>query len=273
MQDGEDGRIDWSYSNARLYESCPRALYYRQRNHTSSDDVEAATTSNWTPIGSAIGVAIHYGIATQIDEWAQNQPLSLQSAQSAAVVRLESIYTSEGNRVIEEEVLASATSTVRAHLQRFFRVIWPRFENHRYITHEQTSSFEIEGQTVWVKADLCTRGPEGNFVVTDWKSRSPDIFENRTLQLTLYALWATETFEPDRERIRVQQVFTSNGEFVRRTVSDPQLAGLRSRIVTESQAWNTEFAKSEFPARPSREKCSECLYRSNCGPGQDILRG
>jgi len=267
MARSEDKRIDWSYTNARLYYACPRALYHRQLATSEGEEAARPIRVGSQPTGSIIGQAVHYGIASEIDEWRRGNEPSLHKAQVTATEELSSAYPDDGHEVSDEE-LKSVTSTVREHLQRFFRLLWPRFSSHRYISHEETTSFTVGSNTVWVKADLCTRAEDGTFVITDWKTKSPDVYENHTLQLNVYALWAWTEFEPELDQIRAQSVFTSTGEIIRRSISKSEIDTLVHRIKADSRAWNREFSKRNFPAQPSSEKCAQCLYLSGCAPGQ-----
>jgi len=271
MTPPEDPRIDWSYSNASLYETCPRAFYYR---HCGQSGVESTDSSNRRArsIGEAIGTAVHEGIASQMERWRVGKEPSLQAAQSVAASHLATIHPENGAQACVDIESSSAQTTVQNHIQRFFHVIWSRFTTHRYITHEQTSMFEVEGNRVWAKADLCTRDSDGTFVISDWKTRAPDVFENRSLQLTLYTLWAQTEFEPDVDRIRAQLIFTSNGEIVPQSVTESDLEELRSRISADLQVWNEEYTPSKFPVDPSAEKCSRCHYRPRCEAGQRAVK-
>jgi len=193
----------------------------------------------------------------------------LHGAQAAATEGLSAAFNNKRHELPGEEV-DSITSTVKAHLQRFFRLLWPRFSSHRYISHEETTSFTVEDTTVWVKADLCTRAEDGKFVITDWKTRAPDVFENQTLQLRVYALWAWNEFEPEVDQIRSQLVFTSSGEVVSRSVSQSELETLVQRIKADSRVWNREFSRSNFPAQPGAEKCGQCLFLADCVPDRRV---
>lgn len=275
-----DAMIDWSYSNSQLYASCPRSLFFHhwQRTGTSgASDREGGDILFEGPesAGAIIGSAIHKALGDHIQRWAKNKKTGMQQTQSVAKSYIRDIV-SRGQK--PQSLDSSALSkTTDAHLKKFFRTVWPSLRSQRYILHEETRSFQIDGTTVWVRPDLCVRksndeGDASTFVIYDWKSRQPAPFEDPSLQLYVYALWAYEEFEPDINRISPRLVFTGNGHIKRQKVSLRDLEKLKMRIVKESTEWNPPDDRSSFPARPSFERCNKCPYLSSCSEGQQEIR-
>lgn len=272
--------VDWSYSTARLYQSCPRRFYYRYK--PSSSDASGEKERSISPPGAAVGSAVHDCIEAQIDRWHRGKRLSLQAAQNQATEQLQDYVNSNEDYLrreytIEDEEFnltdrkRSLIRTAHTHIERFFQVIWPQFSGHEYILHEVTKSITIEANTVWVRPDLCTRDGNGDFVVTDWKTTSPDPFGEPSLQLLTYALWAHQEYEPSIDRILVQLVHTSTGDFDQTRPDETALAQLKLRIRADRQDWSTRSQKSEFPPKPTNDKCRSCPELSHCAAGQTLL--
>jgi len=152
-------------------------------------------------------------------------------------------------------------------------VIWPQLSNHQYILHEEITSFEVGGETVWVKPDLCTRSEDGDFVVTDWKTSPPNRFSSPSLQVLTYALWAHEEYEPDPDRISIQLVHTKQGEFERTRPDEADLDEIRDRITVDCEMWRTATGVNEFEPLPDGDKCRGCSYLSRCNTGQEVING
>lgn len=275
MEDSEGG-IEWSYSNAMRYESCPRSLFYHYW-HNQRDDTDDASESYtaehvWysTP-GALIGTAVHAGISTQIQRWSQGKPTSRDESHEKA---REVIETSEfpltDERNDPETNQQSLIDTATDHLDHFLSVMWPQIRSGRYILHEEVRHFQIEDTSVWVQPDLCHRNSDGQFVVTDWKTRQPKFFEEHNLQLQAYALWARTEFEPDIENLRLQLGFTGTGEIRSLLVTENSLEATLDKIRSDIQRWSRPNNQSEFPTKPDPEKCQSCGYRSSCPTGQDI---
>lgn len=273
-----DTTIDWSYSNAQLYESCPRSLFfhYWQRQRTGNrkkSDGEGDTIFHRGPdsAGAIIGSAIHKALEEHIQSWAQNEQTGLQQTQSVAKSYIrDTVSREQGSQSLDSSALSE---TADAHLETFFRTVWPSLQSQRYILHEETRSFKIGGTTVWVRPDLCVResnteSDTDTFVIYDWKSRRPSAFEDASLQLDVYALWAYKKFEPDLDRISPRLVFTGNGHVKRQKLSPQDLERLEMRITREFMEWNPPDHSSSFPAEPMSEKCNKCPYISSCSEGQ-----
>lgn len=271
-----DATIDWSYSNAQLYASCPRSLFFRFCQRTGTEIAESTDDDilhgNSQSAGSIIGSAIHHAVADHIQRWVQNERTGLRQTQSTAESYIrEAVSQSSESESLD---LDSLSNTSDAHIETFFKTVWPSLRSQRYILHEQTRSFDVSGNTVWVRPDLCVResSPEeqtaDTFVIYDWKSRQPSTFEDQSLQLCVYALWANKIFEPDVKRISPRIVFTQNGRIMRQDVSVEDLTQLESRISTQSTEWNPPDQRSRFPTEATHEKCSTCAYLSSCDDGQ-----
>jgi len=270
-------QLDWSYSNAMLYESCPRSLFYRywQQDHTEASlaDDQQGEHMWYSSAGVLIGVAVHAGIASQMQRWAHGESTSRDEAHATAAAKIEaasvsSSQTGRNNQTLDREAVKQ---TATDHLDRFLSVIWPQLRTGRYITHEEVASFELGDTTVWVRPDLCHRNDEGKFVITDWKTRSPEVFEDLTLQLEVYAMWAQQHFEPDIDRLRLQLGFTGSGELRAQPVSISQLQETRERIQADADRWGDPNDQSAFPVKPAPEKCRSCLYLPSCTDGQDVV--
>jgi CRISPR/Cas system-associated exonuclease Cas4 (RecB family) len=164
----------------------------------------------------------------------------------------------------------SLIETATNHVDRFLSVMWPQIRSGRYILHEVSCRFTIANTAVWVRPDLCHRNNDGTFVITDWKTRQPDVFENHNLQLQTYALWAQTEFEPDIENLRLQLGFTGTGEFRSLGVTEDALEDTRGRIRSDIDTWSHPTDQSEFPTKPDSEKCRSCSYQTACPIGQEF---
>lgn len=275
--------VDWSPSTASLYETCPRRFYYRygeSTEYSSSESGEKQTAID--PPGAKVGMVVHDCIEEQISRWRHGESLSLQAAQTSATEQLqayledreeafEARYVDENEEFDATAFARSLVRTAHQHLETFFQVIWPQLNDHNYILHEQTTSFEIGGATVWVRPDLCTRSPDGDFVVTDWKTSLPDRFSEPSLQVKTYALWAHQEYEPELDRILVQLVHTNRGEFDRLRPSSDDISSIRNRIVADYENWTSSTDQSDFETRPEDETCRSCPYLHLCPVGQSVV--
>jgi hypothetical protein len=276
--------VDWSYSTARLYQSCPRRFYHRYaRSSNQSSGEENQSETNRSPPGAAIGSVVHDCIEAQIERWRRGERLSFQAAQTQATDRLRAYveanedllaneYTDDDAEFNPGDQKRSLIRTAHTHIERFFQVIWPQFSSHTYILHEATRSFTVDKYTVWVRPDLCTRNKDGDFVVTDWKTTSSDPFSEPSVQLLTYALWSHLEYEPELDRILVQLVHTSTGEFVRTRPDEDGLIELKTRIRSDCHDWGTRCKEKDFRPNPATDKCRSCEALDRCESGQSLLK-
>lgn len=273
--------VDWSYSTARVYDSCPRRFYFTNQPSVGIDNEGQAIGSRFLSPGATIGTVVHDCIEAQIDRWQKGDKLSLQAAQRQATGRLQA-YVERHEKDLEESFTPddeefdstdrarSLIRTAHKHIERFFQVIWPQFGNHQYILHEETKSITVGDTTVRVRPDLCTRTADGDFVITDWKATKSDPFEQPSLQLQTYALWAYKEYEPDPDSILVQLVHTSSGEFDRDRPTAGVFQTLKYRIQADHRDWSSRSKETDFETRPERSKCRTCPVLDQCSDGRAV---
>lgn len=276
--------VDWSYSTARLYHSCPRRFYYRhsQSEADAAADRESRSSTTVQPPSARLGSVVHDCIAEKVDHWRKNSERTLQATQAVAAERIQQ-YVDEYEEELKEDYVAneeefdpdefaqSLIRTAQNHIETFFQVVWPQFDSHRYITHEETYSIDVDEHTVWVRPDFCTRSQDGDFVVTDWKTGSVNRFSEPTLQVLTYALWAHQEYEPDLDRILVQLVHTSRGEFDRTRPDVADINHIKDQIRADRRDWTTFQSIDEYQPEPEIGKCQFCEYLSRCDAGQTII--
>lgn len=273
----QDATIDWSYSNARRYASCPRSLFLHHRQQVKSAEAsdeknDAELRESTGSAGAIIGSAIHKALEEHIRCWAQNERTGMKQTQSVAKSYIQDSFSPGQGSTLSGS--SSLIETADVHLEEFFKTVWPSVRSQRYILHEEKRSFKIGGARVWVRPDLCVRESSAEdsgadtFVIYDWKSRQPDTFEEPSLQLYVYALWAHRKFEPDIEKISPRIVFTKNGHIKRQSVSAQDLKRIKTRINNDVREWNPPDCKSSFPTKPAPKKCQTCPYLSECSDGQ-----
>lgn len=276
--------VDWSYSIARQYQSCPRQFYYQNSREEGSNNYthKQYSSDSIQPPRARLGTVVHACIEEKITCWQKGTDKSLRTMQQAATQQLQQYFNQHEDAIKRlhlssededniDDLIDSLTHIAQDHLKTFFRVIWPKFNSHRYITHEETTSFEVDDHTVWVRPDLCTRDQTGDFVVTDWKTGSVSQLENSTMQSLVYALWAYQEYEPDLNRILVQRVHTGTGEIDRMRPDREDIISIKTQIREDREDWTTLRNIDGFQPDPTLEKCNDCAYLSRCSAGQDLV--
>jgi len=121
--------------------------------------------------------------------------------------------------------------------------------------------FEIKiGQTTVVgRIDRIDRQPDGQVVITDYKTGRPQVQEDadESLQLTIYALAAREKWDYRSERLVFQNLQENTSVVTLRTVSQLEEAKLKVQDVAQ------KVAEGRFEPKPGFH-CVFCAYRSLC---------
>ncbi len=275
---------EWSYSKSALFANCHRAFYYRYSPGDSLATTPVDESYEWDDddgqstfysFGSLIGSAIHDAIGTEIDDWRVGTPPRRQRAKTTAEQFLDTHYESVAVRLQDAPAvddhsppLSSLVRTTNRHIDTFIDSLWPNFRNHDYIDHESLYTLDIDQYRVILKPDLLTRSPDGEFVVTDWKTHTSPVISPRSPQLRVYALWARETFEPNPSRLRAQTAHTSDGVIKPVATREEHLSDIKARITAECDRWVTQTTEADYPALPEQEKCARCAYLAHCPEGR-----
>jgi len=265
----------WSYSKSTAYDACPLKVFFRG---SASDESSEGTGESSRPVNlnAIVGIAVHRGIASQVDEWAAGGSATYVGAKEAAEEWIEDIWDVRDERVIEaingEQLSAGQRRKFigisKRYLRTFFKAIWPEFRDHKYVLHEDLQRFEVRGNPVYVKVDFCTRDQNDNLVITDWKTSKPPILEFESLQLNVYGLWARECMESDINKIKIQFGHTRTGGTPSHSVASEDLDDVAEQIEQECREWNEKDGIDDYPADPETEKCHGCQFLKRCDAGQ-----
>lgn len=269
------GSHHWSYSKSADFEACPLKIYFRGKGSGDPPQSEEATSS-LVNLNAILGIAVHRGIASQMDEWADGGTPTFQGAKQTAEDWIEQVWEHRYERIIEANNGKHLSSGQRhkfigiakRHLRTFSKAIWPEYRHHEHVLHEELQTFEVRGNPVHVKVDLCTRDQEGNLVITDWKTSAPPLLEFDSLQLDVYGLWAREELEPDVDNIKITLAHTRTGDTSTQSLTPEHLEDVAELIDLECQEWNSKDGIEDYTADPESQKCRECQYLKRCDAGQ-----
>jgi putative RecB family exonuclease len=144
-----------------------------------------------------------------------------------------------------------------------------------YFRLEDPTSFEPLGTEIELTCDLggirlhgildrLDRGPDGRFVVTDYKTGTAPgerFAHSAFFGLKIYALLVRSEFAETPSEIRLLYLGGSTSHRLR--VDDRRLEGVVSQLRALWRAIVRALESDEFPARPGRA-CGWCSYRDIC---------
>jgi hypothetical protein len=126
------------------------------------------------------------------------------------------------------------------------------------------------------KLDLAF-APEERVNIVDWKLGNPSGSGDDSLQLSAYALWASERFRAEPDAIAVYKAYLSAETVVQFPVSKQVLANGRARIIQDSERMAVLHRYGErgiaeaFTPCAQRNVCRLCPFQEICREGRAVV--
>lgn len=258
----------WSISNYIMYKNCPKA--YRFALTAKSHN------THLTSLKFLVGTAVHMGISSFIDKWSTSVFQSETATKEVVNQYFESIRKNRETVLVEclngNEVKIEAIDKLayvsNKLMSNFFSYVWPRFSHHKYITHEKTRSFLLAGRPVYVKPDLVTINTNGKTVISDWKTGNTVDSEMQNLQISTYALWASEMLHVEPSNVITQVVNLRSGRIDQNHIDESKIESISSSIAQFIEELDTRTIEDDFDANPSAYNCRSCIFLQNCDSGK-----
>lgn len=157
-------------------------------------------------------------------------------------------------------------SPILAELRALDRANW--------LQVEEMEKFWLDEVPVWVRMDLAYRTADGRLRIVDWKTGKLDPHPD-PIQLTCYAIYASEKWKMPPERIETVLVNLGANESIPRQVDAALIDSVRERIRESIQAMtamleggrradNVPLPESAFPVTDSTGLCRRCQFRKVC---------
>ena len=231
-----------SASGVQRYEICP-LQFKLERDWRIPGDVPAAMQ---------FGASMHRVLRAYFDSIRFGRPMPEEEvvdllrtdlAQAGIQERYQhDLYLDQGTEQLKEFLGASRRSPLPEVLQT-----------------EEFFEIKIGQTTVVGRIDRIDRQPNGQVVITDYKTGRPQIQEDadESLQLTIYALAAREKWNYQVGSLVFQNLQENTAVVTQRTASQLDEAKLKVEDVAQ------KVAEGRFDPRPGFH-CTFCAYRSLC---------
>ncbi len=302
--------FSWSKSRDTLFRECPRAYYYNHygawggwRDDAPDDVRELYVMKNLCSRPAWRGIVVHDVAERALSAIARGRtwPLDEALGETEARMREEVRASADGrcraglwldwggrrikaNGLMEhyynlplgdsewQEDLEVVLGCVRnLYRSATFKRLQER-GSEAILSVEELQSFEVEGVKVWVKLDACVRGHGGKFVIIDWKTGTSHRKEDIALQIGIYGLFGSRTWEVGVEKIvgydvnlrmadsRVHQIDSDTLNDVSAYIVD---SAARMRALLEDEKSNVA-AVEKFPMTSRAWLCKSCRFRRAC---------
>ena len=119
--------------------------------------------------------------------------------------------------------------------------------------------------------------PGERFTIVDWKMGAGDGSGNDSLQLALYALWASTARGVATDSLAVYKAHLGGNVVQEFRVSDKLLASARARVLQDAERmaflarYGNDGVAEAFTPNPHRAVCALCSYQRLCPGGKVFL--
>jgi hypothetical protein len=293
----------WSHSRVNAVESCARKYFYAYygskkraaRNLENKERLEFLAKMGNRPL--IMGTIIHETIDYYFRRYKAGSNHSLNHLLSHAFTKLEEAFaltTSsrmspaelKQNQKIFKEVYYGKIDSVPGFKEGIREKIQLNLTN--FYTSEEFEFLRRGGkmqgskQESWVrlsildfakvigKLDLCFEDYDQNFIVADWKTGNLEN-EETSLQLLIYALWAVETRNIDKSKVKLYKAYLQEGTVESLEFSDDHILRAKMKVVQDSERmknlhrYGIEGNEAAFTKLPVRGKiCEQCPFEEVC---------
>lgn len=267
----------WSFTKHRLWQDC-RLAYYFSYIGTALNYPQIVKTNELKRLKKLDsrfiiqGKLVHDIIEREIRNHQIGKEINEYSIKNQYADAIENYRRNAKRKIIEyingEPVKQSFFDRIRENgldqLDLFFGVIWPEFEDRKYLRHEEFDRFSIENVPVIVKVDYVSADSDGFTLVSDWKTGIDSEKYENDLQIGAYVLWATKYYNLTTDKVSSELVYLTTGRRAEYSFSRQQLIDIEKLIVDEFALMNETYEIDRFVPDPSPKKCIRCHFSSVC---------
>jgi CRISPR/Cas system-associated exonuclease Cas4 (RecB family) len=301
IKTGNRIRFNYSYSRYEAFDSCERKYYYSYYGSKKTKALNESLKNELIELSELgnrhliVGEILHSVIAWFLKTAKKGDVKEINHVESFAIKRLNNVldhtvlFKSKGLvkkteypiPLIKElvydyynysELKKELEDTIKINLHNFFHS--KKFEDMRNgaLTSnsiiEEKCNFNLGNIKVTGKIDLAFEDDEF-FTINDWKSGKSH-FEETSLQLLIYALWARSKDELIDKNIIIQKSYLAEDEIDILKFSESQLSRAKAKIrqqvelLKEMEEFGNQAIESAFPLRKHEKKCKLCSFEKIC---------
>ena len=294
-------KFNYSYSRFETFDSCERKYYYSYYGSKKTKALDEPLKEELIELSELanrhliIGDILHSVISWFLKTAKKGDLKEYSQIENFAIRRLNNVldntmfFKSDGIKkesefplpIIKEllydyynylSLKNELEEAIRKNLNNFFNSA--KFEDLRNgaLTDsaiiEGRSNFNLGNIKVIGKIDLAFE-KNGLLTINDWKTGKSH-FEETSLQLLIYALWARSKNEFQDKEIIIQKSYLAEDEIDVLKYSESQLYRTKAKIrqqvelLKEMEEFGNQAIESAFPVRKHEKKCRICPFEKIC---------
>ncbi len=298
---GNSNGVDYSYSKFEVFDSCERKYYYTYYGSKKTKALNEPFKDSLIKLSEldnkhlVVGDIIHSVISWFLKSIKKQEIIKYAQLENFAISRLNnafeytSLFKSTGTKkeskfrvpLLKEilyddcnysELKNELDEIIRNNLYNFFHS--EKFEAIRKGALSDTSI--IEGKSNFYINDIKVSGKidlafeeNNSLVINDWKT-GKKYFEETSLQLLIYALWARSNNKYIHRNILIQKSYLAEDTIDILKFSESQLSRAKAKIrqqvelLNEMDDFGNNAVVSAFPVRKHEKKCKLCSFEKIC---------
>ena len=298
---GNSNSVDYSYSKYEVFDSCERKYYYTyygSKKTKALNEPLKVSLINLSELDNrhlVTGEIIHSVIAWFLRSLKKQEIIHYAQIENFAISRLNNVFEytalfkstgakkeSKFRTPLLKEILYDYNNygelkneleeNIRNNLYNFFHS--EKFEGIRNgalsdaSIIEGKSNFYINDIKVSGKIDLAFE-EDNSLIINDWKT-GKKYFEETSLQLLIYALWARSKEVYLNKNIIIQKSYLAGDTIDVLKFSESQLLRVKAKIrqqveiLNEMDDFGNNAVSSAFPVRKQENKCKLCSFEKIC---------
>jgi hypothetical protein len=292
-------KIGWSFSKMEMLSSCPRKYYYyyfgsSKRKSKEENRGEITTSKNVSNIHVIVGDIVHESIAIFLkkkqkqDEWNFDRLLWLAQKKLNDVVdytiKSKNEQQNEGEYGIKickeiydnvsrkKEIFDFANAKIEQCLGHFYKSGHFEFIRNSAVyvdtIVEHPSKFGLKDINIDGKIDVAFYHGS-KFHIVDWKTSYSE-YEETSVQLLVYALWAIEKHNKEIDEICIHKAFLLDGQIETLEFSQKHLERAKAKIrqsieeMTMLEKYGIDGIIEVFDRCDELKICKLCSFEKIC---------
>ena len=293
--------FSWSKSRNETLQSCPRRYWFHYYGSWGGWDWQSDSRTREIYVLKQlhnrfawIGVKVHKVLEELLQHLRKSKSLpSYQSVAESLQYRLRQDYRDsrdanyrvrpkrfmglvehEYQLPVNNEEWRNLANQAQICVKNFYQLpILNQLKNldpSQWLELEELNSFRIDGCKIWVSLDACYRS-DNQIVLLDWKTGKSEKADH-SLQMGIYAMYASEKWGIQPNQILLKEVFLTTGKTREYEGKSLDLEGVQNYVTESIQQMLTLLSRpeqnqadeSDFGFTEDMTQCTQCNFRKLC---------
>lgn len=271
----------WSVSRHNLWDTCPKAFYYRYVHlwYLSGDERERFNTLkklqtvpliHGTHISDIIRKVLNKELPVNINSLKEIFEKEMRETIDKGKDRVTELYNCIN---VPKEYFERHIEDGKRELENFINEVFPWIAKMKMEKVDKRDKYVMEGRSFYSAPDFLGIDNENVWHLIDWKTGSGRWMDTAFLdmQLTTYAYYAIQSVGGGKgpHKMRLHVIFLQDtSKNVEKDLTDEMLKETKSKMIEMHDFILEKSMSGPFPAAPEKRKCEFCNFATVCDEGK-----